>query len=239
MSETTPLAPLLQVIGVHHSYGEVAALNDISLTIGDNEFFALLGPSGCGKTTLLRAISGFETPSTGEILLDGKDLISQPAHKRQVNMMFQSYALFPHMSVEKNISYGLVSEGLDKSEIRTRVGDILDTVGLSAFAKRRPGTLSGGQQQRVALARAIVKRPRVLLLDEPLSALDRKVRAEMQPRTPSLCTAPRVTTPCRSRRRSASAFARIVFSVSPRGNSDQRPPTLGGPARLGSPARPR
>ncbi len=180
MSETTPLAPLLQVIGVHHSYGEVAALNDISLTIGDNEFFALLGPSGCGKTTLLRAISGFETPSTGEILLDGKDLISQPAHKRQVNMMFQSYALFPHMSVEKNISYGLVSEGLDKSEVRTRVGDILDTVGLSAFAKRRPGTLSGGQQQRVALARAIVKRPRVLLLDEPLSALDRKVRAEMQ-----------------------------------------------------------
>ena len=180
MSETTPLAPLLQVIGVHHSYGEVAALNDISLTIGDNEFFALLGPSGCGKTTLLRAISGFETPSRGEILLDGKDLISQPAHKRQVNMMFQSYALFPHMSVEKNISYGLVSEGLDTSEIRTRVGDILDTVGLSAFAKRRPGTLSGGQQQRVALARAIVKRPRVLLLDEPLSALDRKVRAEMQ-----------------------------------------------------------
>jgi spermidine/putrescine ABC transporter ATP-binding subunit len=179
MTEITP-APLLQVIGVNHSYGEVAALKNISLEIADNEFFALLGPSGCGKTTLLRSISGFETPSHGEILLDGVDLISQPAHKRPVNMMFQSYALFPHLSVEKNVAYGLETEGLDKTEISKRVGDILDTVGLTAFAKRRPAKLSGGQHQRVALARAIVKRPRVLLLDEPLSALDRKVRAEMQ-----------------------------------------------------------
>jgi spermidine/putrescine ABC transporter ATP-binding subunit len=180
MSDTTAVPPLLRIAGVHHSYGGVAALNDISIDIGDNEFFALLGPSGCGKTTLLRSISGFETPSHGEILLDGVDLISQPAHKRQVNMMFQSYALFPHMSVEKNIAYGLETEGIDKAEIRRRVGDILDIVGLSEFAKRRPAKLSGGQQQRVALARAIVKRPRILLLDEPLSALDRKVRAEMQ-----------------------------------------------------------
>jgi spermidine/putrescine transport system ATP-binding protein/putrescine transport system ATP-binding protein len=180
MSDTSTNPALLQVIGVHHSYGDVAALNDISLSIADNEFFALLGPSGCGKTTLLRSIAGFETPARGQILLDGKDLISQPAHKRHVNMMFQSYALFPHMSVEKNIAYGLETDGLDKTEIRKRVGDILDTVGLTEFAKRRPAKLSGGQQQRVALARAIVKRPRVLLLDEPLSALDRKVRAEMQ-----------------------------------------------------------
>ncbi len=180
MSVTAATPALLQVIGVHHSYGDVVALNDITLSIADNEFFALLGPSGCGKTTLLRSIAGFETPSRGQILLDGTDLVAQPAHKRHVNMMFQSYALFPHMSVEKNIAYGLETEGLDKTEIRKRVGDILDTVGLTEFAKRRPAKLSGGQQQRVALARAIVKRPRVLLLDEPLSALDRKVRAEMQ-----------------------------------------------------------
>ncbi|WP_308465970.1 ABC transporter ATP-binding protein [Rathayibacter soli] len=172
--------PLLEVKGVGHSYGAVTALDDISLSINDNEFFALLGPSGCGKTTLLRSIAGFETPRKGSILLDGVDLTTKPPHKRSVNLMFQSFALFPHMSVEKNVAYGLEAERLDKTEIRQRVGAVLDTVGLSALAKRRPAKLSGGQRQRVALARAIVKRPRLLLLDEPLSALDRKVRAEMQ-----------------------------------------------------------
>jgi len=178
---SAPLAaPLLDIRGVRHSYGDVVALNDVNLSIADNEFFALLGPSGCGKTTLLRSIAGFETPSEGDILLDGTDLIAQPAHRRPVNMMFQSYALFPHMSVEKNVAYGLEAEGVDRAEIRRRVGETLEVVGLLEFAKRRPAKLSGGQRQRVALARAIIKRPRLLLLDEPLSALDRKVRAEMQ-----------------------------------------------------------
>ncbi|MFB2582223.1 ABC transporter ATP-binding protein [Herbiconiux sp. P15] len=177
---TPALEPLLQIRGVSHSYGSVRALDGIDLTIADNEFFALLGPSGCGKTTLLRSIAGFEQPEQGEVLLDGADLTRLPAHKRPVNMMFQSYALFPHLSVEKNVAYGLESEGLPKAEIRKRVGETIETVGLATFAKRRPAQLSGGQRQRVALARAIVKRPRLLLLDEPLSALDRKVRADMQ-----------------------------------------------------------
>ncbi|MET1019135.1 MAG: ABC transporter ATP-binding protein [Microterricola sp.] len=177
---TTTTAPLLDIRGLSHSYGEVAALRDISLSIADNEFFALLGPSGCGKTTLLRAIAGFETPSAGSILLDGTDLTSRPAHRRPINMMFQSYALFPHMTVGQNIAYGLEADGVEKAEIRRRVGEMLDIIGLSAFERRRPAKLSGGQRQRVALARALVKRPRLLLLDEPLSALDRKVRAEMQ-----------------------------------------------------------
>ncbi|PPL16434.1 spermidine/putrescine ABC transporter ATP-binding protein [Microterricola pindariensis] len=171
---------MLDIRGVQHSYGEVVALRDVSLSIADREFFALLGPSGCGKTTLLRSIAGFETPRQGTILLDGQDLTALPAHRRPVNMMFQSYALFPHMSVEKNVAYGLEAEGVGKAEIRRRVGETLEIVGLAAFAQRRPAKLSGGQRQRVALARAIIKRPRVLLLDEPLSALDRKVRAEMQ-----------------------------------------------------------
>ena len=171
---------LLVLSGVSHSYGGVRALHDIDLTIGDNEFFALLGPSGCGKTTLLRSIAGFETPEAGTIALDGVDLVSTPAHKRPVNMMFQSYALFPHLSVERNVAYGLEAEGLGKAEVKRRVGEAIETVGLGTFARRRPSQLSGGQRQRVALARAIVKRPRLLLLDEPLSALDRKVRADMQ-----------------------------------------------------------
>ncbi|AMB60007.1 ABC transporter ATP-binding protein [Microterricola viridarii] len=177
---TTAPSPLLDIRGVQHSYGDVVALRDVSLSIADREFFALLGPSGCGKTTLLRSIAGFETPQAGSILLDGQDLTALPAHRRPVNMMFQSYALFPHMSVEKNVGYGLEAEGVGKAEIRRRVGETLEIVGLAAFAQRRPAKLSGGQRQRVALARAIIKRPRVLLLDEPLSALDRKVRAEMQ-----------------------------------------------------------
>ncbi|MGW9168469.1 ABC transporter ATP-binding protein [Agromyces sp. NPDC055658] len=173
-------APLLRVDGVRAVYGDTVALHDISLDIADNEFFALLGPSGCGKTTLLRSIAGFETPAAGRIEIDGDDLLRMPAHRRPVNMMFQSYALFPHMSVEKNVAYGLESEGVGRVEIAKRVAEVMDVVGLGHLARRRPGQLSGGQRQRVALARAIVKRPRLLLLDEPLSALDRQVRASMQ-----------------------------------------------------------
>jgi len=172
--------PLLSVRDVRTVYGDVVALDGVSFDILENEFFALLGPSGSGKTTLLRSIAGFETPTAGEIDLDGKNLLSVPAHKRPINLMFQSYALFPHMSVAKNVAYGLEAERLPKDEIASRVDDILATVGLSHLASRRTSALSGGQRQRVALARALVKRPRLLLLDEPLSALDRKVRAEMQ-----------------------------------------------------------
>ncbi|WP_353988675.1 ABC transporter ATP-binding protein [Ruicaihuangia caeni] len=172
--------PLLSIRGVRHRFGDVVALDGIDLDIQDNEFFALLGPSGCGKTTLLRAIAGFETPQEGSIALDGRSLLGITPNRRPVNLMFQSYALFPHMSVERNVAYGLEAERLDRSEIKRRVAETLEIVGLSALAKRRPAQLSGGQRQRVALARAIVKRPRLLLLDEPLSALDRKVRAEMQ-----------------------------------------------------------
>jgi spermidine/putrescine transport system ATP-binding protein/putrescine transport system ATP-binding protein len=186
MTNTTPaevLAPprtLLEAVDVSRSFGSVKAVDSVSLSIAENEFFALLGPSGCGKTTLLRSIAGFEQPDSGSILLGGEDLLGLPPHRRPVNLMFQSYALFPHMSIERNIAYGLEREKLAKAEVRRRVDEVLETVGLTALAKRRPKQLSGGQRQRVALARAIVKRPRLLLLDEPLSALDRKVRGEMQ-----------------------------------------------------------
>lgn len=172
--------PLLEIRNVTHRYGETVALDDVSMEIGENEFFALLGPSGCGKTTLLRSIAGFETPAEGAIELDGESLLDVPANRRPINLMFQSYALFPHMSVEKNVAYGLEAERLGKAEIAERVEEVLTTVGLTSLARRRPTQLSGGQRQRVALARAIVKRPRLLLLDEPLSALDRQVRQEMQ-----------------------------------------------------------
>ncbi|TNC35678.1 ABC transporter ATP-binding protein [Mumia zhuanghuii] len=173
-------APLVELRHVTRRFGDVTALDDVSLTIAENEFFALLGPSGCGKTTLLRAIAGFEQPDSGEMRLGGEDLVALPPHRRPLNLMFQSYALFPHMSVERNVAYGLEQEKLAKSEIRQRVGEVLETVGLSALASRKPHQLSGGQRQRVALARAVVKRPKLLLLDEPLSALDRKVRSQMQ-----------------------------------------------------------
>lgn len=171
---------LLSITGVSKNFGDVTALDDVSIEIRENEFFALLGPSGCGKTTLLRVLAGFEDPDTGSVTLGGQNLLSLPPNKRPINLMFQSYALFPHMSVEKNVAYGLQREGLGKDEIRDRVAEVLTTVGLTDKASRRPAQLSGGQRQRVALARAIVKRPQLLLLDEPLSALDRKVRAEMQ-----------------------------------------------------------
>ncbi len=171
---------LISIDGVSRRFGEVTALDSVGLDIRQGEFFALLGPSGCGKTTLLRILAGFEQPDAGSVLLDGADLLAIPAHRRPVNLMFQSYALFPHMSVEKNVAYGLERERLPRAEIRERVGAVLETVGLAAQARRRPHELSGGQRQRVALARAVVKRPRLLLLDEPLSALDKKVRSEMQ-----------------------------------------------------------
>ncbi|MFF4993122.1 ABC transporter ATP-binding protein [Streptosporangium saharense] len=171
---------MLQITDVSRRFGDVPALSGVSLEIRQGEFFALLGPSGCGKTTLLRILAGFEEPDAGTVTLDGADLLTQAAHRRPVNLMFQSYALFPHMTVAKNVAYGLERERLPKSEIRERVAEVLEKVGLTETAGRRPDRLSGGQRQRVALARAIVKRPRLLLLDEPLSALDKKVRAEMQ-----------------------------------------------------------
>jgi spermidine/putrescine transport system ATP-binding protein/putrescine transport system ATP-binding protein len=171
---------LLRVRGLSAAYGEVQALRGVDLDVGDKEFFALLGPSGCGKSTLLRSLAGFEEPSAGTAELGGTDLLSMPAHRRPVNMMFQSYALFPHMSVEKNIGYGPARAGLPRQEVATRVAEVVRTVGLGGLERRRPSQLSGGQRQRVALARAIVNQPRLLLLDEPLSALDRNVRAQMQ-----------------------------------------------------------
>ena len=176
--------PILRIAGLSKSFGDTVALDDVSFDIRQNEFFALLGPSGCGKTTLLRSLAGFEDPDAGTMTMPTEsgeiNLASLPPERRPINLMFQSYALFPHMSVEKNVAYGLERERLPKAEVRERVATVLDTVGLSGKAKARPAQLSGGQRQRVALARAIVKRPRMLLLDEPLSALDRKVRAEMQ-----------------------------------------------------------
>jgi len=173
-------APLVEISNVARSFGEVRALDEVSMTIRANEFFALLGPSGCGKTTLLRILAGFEDPDSGSVTLDGNDLLRLPPERRPINLMFQSYALFPHMSVEKNVAYGLEREGRPRDEVRARVSEVLRTVGIAETAGRRPSQLSGGQRQRVALARAIVKRPRLLLLDGPLSALDRKVREEMQ-----------------------------------------------------------
>jgi spermidine/putrescine ABC transporter ATP-binding subunit len=160
--------------------GGVKAVDSVSLDIAQNEFFALLGPSGCGKTTLLRMISGLETPTSGQILIGGEDMAFTPPNKRPTNMVFQSYAVFPHMTVEQNVAYGLKVTGVASDEIRRRVGEALEMVKLTALATRKPDQMSGGQRQRVALARALVKRPKVLLLDEPLSALDAKLRDDMR-----------------------------------------------------------
>ncbi|MBL8711244.1 MAG: ABC transporter ATP-binding protein, partial [Rhodospirillaceae bacterium] len=152
----------------------------LDLAVADNEFFALLGPSGCGKTTLLRMIAGFEVPDEGRIILGGSDITGLKANRRPINLMFQSYALFPHMSVAANVAYGLEMEGMRGAELARRVEEALALVQLTALAKRKPAQLSGGQKQRVALARALVKRPKLLLLDEPLGALDKKLREQMQ-----------------------------------------------------------
>jgi putrescine transport system ATP-binding protein len=173
-------APLLRLAHVTKAYGDVVAVRDLSLDIPANEFFALLGPSGCGKTTLMRLIAGFETPDEGRIFLDGQDITDLPPHVRPINMMFQSYALFPHMSVAQNIAFGLKQEGRPRQEIASRVEDMLRLVQMSGLGTRRPDQLSGGQRQRVALARALIKRPKLLLLDEPLAALDRKLRHDTQ-----------------------------------------------------------
>jgi spermidine/putrescine transport system ATP-binding protein len=161
-------------------FKDVVAVDDVSLTIADGEFFSLLGPSGCGKTTTLRMIGGFEEPTDGIIHLAGRDVTGLPPYKRDVNTVFQSYALFPHLNVAENIAYGLKRKKVDRGEIRKRVADVLELVDLEGFGERRQNQLSGGQQQRVALARALVNRPQVLLLDEPLGALDLKLRKQMQ-----------------------------------------------------------
>ena len=172
--------PIISIENVTKSFGAVQALKETSLEIEANEFFALLGPSGCGKTTLLRMLAGFEEPTSGRIIIDGEEMSRVSPNRRPVNMVFQSYAVFPHMSVADNVGYGLKVTGVHRSEIDRAVAEALEQVGLGGFAKRMPDQLSGGQRQRVALARALVKRPKVMLLDEPLSALDAKLREAMQ-----------------------------------------------------------
>ena len=187
------MADMISIRSVSRYYGIYKALDDVSLDIGAGEFFSLLGPSGCGKTTLLRSIAGFDTPTSGDIRIDGQSVIGTPPNRRPTNMVFQNYAIFPHLNVEENVAYGLKRLKLDAAEERRRVGDALDQVRLGALGKRGANELSGGQRQRVALARALVMRPKVLLLDEPLSALDKKLREEMQVELRSLQKAVGIT----------------------------------------------
>jgi putrescine transport system ATP-binding protein len=177
---TKSAEPIIQIRNVTKRFGKVAAVDNVSLDILGGEFFVLLGPSGCGKTTLLRMIAGFEVPTEGQILIDGQDMAAVPPNKRPVNMVFQSYAVFPHMTVADNVAYGLKIAGVVRGEREERVREALELVKLGGFEDRKPDQMSGGQRQRVALARSLVMRPKVLLLDEPLSALDAKLRAQMQ-----------------------------------------------------------
>ncbi len=179
MSDTMR-GPIITLEGVQKYYGEYHALRGIDAEIGQGEFFSLLGPSGCGKTTLLRAIAGFEDISGGRILLDGRDMDGVPPNRRPTNMVFQSYAIFPHLSVAENVGFGLRKSPMSGAEKKTAVGEALEMVGLGGYGGRAAHALSGGQRQRVALARALILKPKVLLLDEPLSALDKKMREQMQ-----------------------------------------------------------
>ena len=172
--------PLIRMAGITKRFGDVVAVDDVSLDIGDGEFVCLLGPSGCGKSTLLRLLAGLESLDAGRIELDGRDITGDPPHRRPLNMMFQSYALFPHMSVARNVAYGLRWSGLSRKAIAARVDEMLALVRLEGYGDRSPAQISGGQRQRVALARALARQPRMLLLDEPLGALDRRLRAETQ-----------------------------------------------------------
>lgn len=172
--------PFVRIRRITKKFGDFTAVNEVSLDIYKGELFCLLGGSGCGKSTLLRMLAGFETPTSGAIEIDGQDMTGRPPYERPTNMMFQSYALFPHMSVEKNVAYGLLRDGMGRAEAMERVGEMLRMVQLGSFAARKPHQLSGGQRQRVALARSLVKRPKLLLLDEPLGALDKKLREETQ-----------------------------------------------------------
>lgn len=172
--------PIVEIQQVSKQFGSVYAVDEISLEIYRGEFFSLLGASGCGKTTLLRMLAGFEEPTSGKIIIDGQDMTNVPAYARPVNMMFQSYALFPHMTVADNIAYGLKQDGMGKSEREARVKEMMALVKIDKYAQRKPHQLSGGQRQRVALARALAKQPKILLLDEPLGALDKKLREETQ-----------------------------------------------------------
>jgi putrescine transport system ATP-binding protein len=185
VSTTAPVAAVepsayVRIANVTKKFGDFVAVDNVSLDIHRGEIFCLLGGSGSGKTTLLRMLAGFETPTSGTIQIDGADMSAIPPYERPVNMMFQSYALFPHMSVEKNVAFGLEQEGLSRVEVSRKVGEILDIVKMGGFGGRKPHQLSGGQRQRVALARALVKRPKLLLLDEPLAALDKKLREHTQ-----------------------------------------------------------
>lgn len=170
----------VRLVGIKKSFADNAIVRGVDLSVMPGEFLVMVGPSGCGKTTLLRMIAGFELPTEGKILIDGQDMAGIPPNKRPVNMVFQSYAVFPHMSVADNVAYGLKIAGVKSGEIKDRVAEALDLVKLGGFGERMPDQMSGGQRQRVALARSLVMRPKVLLLDEPLSALDAKLRAQMQ-----------------------------------------------------------